>query len=132
HITAQRTGIEPMMGVQRISSGSGWVYDAHGHVVTNHHVVESATRIDVQLHSGEIRPAELLGSDPTTDIAVLKIAPQRLHPAVRRPPGAPVQQGDMVFTFGSPFDFRFSMSSGVVSGQGRSVGVIRTGPNLGF
>src|SRR5690606_35708911 len=81
--------------------------------------------IEVQLYNGELRPAEIVGFDRSTDIAVLKIPAGRLHPAVRRGPEAPVRQGDMVFAFGSPFDFRFSMSSGVVSGQGRSVGVIR-------
>lgn len=134
HITAQRASSESTGGLiaPRLSSGSGWVYDAQGHIVTNHHVIEGSSRIDVQLHSGEIRAAEWIGSDPSTDIAVLKISPQRLHPAVRRAPDAPVRQGDLVFAFGSPFDFRFSMSSGVVSGQGRSVGVIRSGPGVSY
>ncbi len=108
-----------------LSSGSGWIYDDRGHIVTNHHVVANAQRIEVQLYNGELRDAEFIGSDPTTDIAVIKIAPERLHPAVLADLVDVVNQGDMVFAFGSPFDFRFSMSSGVVSGKGRSVGVIR-------
>jgi S1-C subfamily serine protease len=110
----------------KASSGSGWVYDEQGHIVTNNHVVEDASRIEVQLHDGRIHAAEVVGADPTTDIALLKIEPGRLHPAMRRDPRLEkVGQGDLVFAFGSPFDFRFSMSSGVVSGKGRSVGVIR-------
>lgn len=108
-----------------LSTGSGWVFDEQGHIVTNHHVVMNAERIDVQLHNGSVREAELIGADPSTDIAVLKISPGLLHPAQLAPLDEPVSQGDLVFAFGSPFDFRFSMSAGVVSGKDRSVGVLR-------
>ena len=108
-----------------ISSGSGWVFDEQGHIVTNYHVIRDAERIDIQLDAGELREAEVVGFDDTTDIAVLKIAEGRLHSAQLADPQETVQQGDIVFAFGSPFDFRFSMSSGVISGKGRSVGVIR-------
>jgi serine protease Do len=108
-----------------ISTGSGWIYDADGHIVTNYHVVENAQQIEVQLSSGELREAEMVGYDASTDIAVIRVAPGRLHPAHRGDATEPVQQGDLVFAFGSPFDFRFSMSSGIVSGKGRTVGVIR-------
>ena len=107
------------------SSGSGWVYDELGHIVTNYHVVQNADHIEVQLHTGELRQAEFIGADPTTDVALLRIEPQRLHPATRAASADRVEQGDLVFAFGSPFDFRFSMSSGVVSGLGRHVGLIR-------
>jgi|GEM_PF-152279 len=111
------------------TSGSGWVYNKLGYVVTNHHVVQDADRIEVQLNTGITREATIVGSDPYTDIAVIKIDPIRLFPALRAEPTADedsiVRQGDVVFAFGSPFDFRFSMSSGIVSGIGRSVGVIR-------
>ena len=92
------------------SSGSGWIYDGRGHIVTNAHVVEDADVIEVQLHTGVTRRAELAGVDLRTDIAVLKIDSGLLHPAVRAPTSH-VLQGDRVFAFGSPFDFRFSMSS---------------------
>jgi len=118
---------EDARGRERVfgSSGSGWIYDAQGHIVTNHHVVKDATSIEVQLHTGELRTAELVGADPTTDVALLRIDPQRIHPATLSDPADRVEQGDLVFAFGSPFDFRFSMSSGVVSGLGRYVGLIR-------
>jgi serine protease Do len=117
-----------------VSSGSGWIFDDQGHIVTNLHVVENTERIEVQLHDGDLRPAELIGYDQFTDIAVLKIPAERVHAAVCALPNQVVQQGDLVFAFGSPFDFRFSMSSGIVSGQGRSVGVIRdeTGRQRGY
>lgn len=126
HVSAHYTELDAL-GNQRmgLSTGSGWVYDDQGHIVTNHHVVQNAVRIQVQMYNGELRDAVMVGSDFTTDIAVIKVDPERLHPATIAETDATVKQGDMVFAFGSPFDFRFSMSSGVVSGKGRSVGVIR-------
>ena len=108
-------------GQSFINSGSGWIYDATGHIVTNAHVVEGATRLEVQLFDGERREAKLLGADLRTDIAVLQVDAQGLRPAQRETQDP--QQGDMVFAFGSPFDFRFSMSNGIVSGLGRAAGI---------
>ncbi len=130
HISTERT-VRNRFGEERVvgSSGSGWIYDDDGHIVTNYHVIQDAERIEVQLNTGEMRQGEMVGYDQFTDIAVVKIPSNRLFPAVRSRPdemdGPLVSQGDLVFAFGSPFDFRFSMSSGVVSGIGRSVGVIR-------
>ncbi len=126
HISTERAIQDRLGNTQTLtSSGSGWIYDDEGHVVTNFHVVQEADRIEVQMFDGEIHPAEMTGFDQFTDIALIRIDTGRVHAAARAGPGERVQQGDMVFAFGSPFDFRFSMSSGVVSGMGRSVGVIR-------
>ena len=133
HISTERTDRDSVGKRLITSSGSGWVYSDLGYVVTNNHVVQGADRIEVQLHTGITRDAVIVGSDPYTDIAVIKIDPVRLFPALRAQPPADgqsiVRQGDLVFAFGSPFDFRFSMSSGIVSGIGRSVGVIRDDHN---
>lgn len=103
-----------------LSSGSGWVYDSAGHIITNAHVVRDAAGITVQFFDGRLVDAELLGADPFTDIAVLRVdTDSGLFPA-RRATGEPPQQGDRVFAFGSPFGFKFSMSEGIVSGLGRS------------
>ena len=104
------------------STGSGWIWDEEGHVVTNAHVVEAADTIEVQLHTGEVRNAEIVGLDLRSDIAVLKIPSGGLI-ASRKGDSGDVHQGDPVYAFGSPFDFRFSMSSGIVSGLGRSGGL---------
>lgn len=121
HISAEQMvrdgGRQVMLG----SSGSGWIYDNLGHIVTNAHVIEDAQRIEVQLQGGELRQAELVGRDQQTDIAVIRIDPARTFPA-QLGSSDMVRQGDQVFAFGSPFDFRFSMSSGIVSGTGRSAG----------
>ena len=126
HISTEQVLKDRWDNLQRsTSSGSGWIYDNEGHIVTNYHVVKDAVRIQVQLHLGQLRDAELVGFDRFTDIAVIQIPAARLHPAVLAEEEDQVKQGDLVFAFGSPFDFRFSMSSGVVSGTGRHVGVIR-------
>lgn len=114
---AARGGSQPYL-----STGSGWVYDELGHVVTNAHVVDGATRVQVQFHHGETFDAEIVGMDLRTDIAVLRVdgAPVQAAP---RGESDRLRQGDLVFAFGSPFDFRFSMSKGIVSGLGRSAGL---------
>ncbi len=115
-----QTQVPGPRGVRTIgSSGSGWIYDARGHIVTNAHVVDGADQIEVQLASGELYPAKLVGLDLQTDIAVIRIDSDRIIPATRGSLDE-LQQGDIVFAFGSPFDFRFSMSKGVVSGLGRT------------
>ncbi|MFK7959091.1 MAG: S1C family serine protease [Phycisphaerales bacterium] len=129
HIAARQARSD---GGSGMSTGSGWVYDADGHIVTNYHVIANTSEVDVQLSAGRILDAELVGSDPLTDIAVLRVDPEFLHPATRGDVAEPVEQGDMVFAFGSPFDFRFSMSAGVVSGKDRAAGVIRDAGVAGY
>ena len=104
----------------QVGSGSGWVYDTNGHIITNAHVVQSAERIRVRFSSGSEYDAEVLNTDRATDVAVLKVDAADLHPAVIARES--VEQGDIVFAFGSPFHFDFSMSQGIVSGQGRTLG----------
>jgi len=103
------------------TTGSGWLWDAKGHIVTAWHVVQGVNDVDVHLHDGTVRRAQLVAGDPMTDIAVLRISPDRTIAATRGNPDA-TGQGDMVFAFGSPLDFRFSVTGGVVSGLGRSTG----------
>lgn len=121
HIDVQSSWIpddHPPIGVSR-SSGSGWVYDTRGNIVTNAHVVRGAERINVQFHDGRIVQAELIGIDPFTDIAVVKVPVSAgLFPAARDSGHVP-RQGERAYAFGSPFGFKFSMSEGIISGLGR-------------
>jgi S1-C subfamily serine protease len=104
----------------RWASGSGWVFDDKGHIVTNAHVVGPASRITVQFFDGRVELADVVGTDPMTDVAVIKVdAGDYLVPS-RRATGERVRRGDRVFAFGSPFNFKFSMSEGIVSGLGRT------------
>lgn len=104
----------------RTSSGSGWVWDENGHVVTNAHVVAGASRIDVQFYDGQTASGAVVGADPASDIAIIKVERGPQLVAMRRATGERVFKGDRVFAFGSPFGFKFSMSEGIVSGLGRS------------
>lgn len=104
----------------RGAAGSGWVYDADGHIVTNAHVVRGVDRVSVLFGDGRLTGGEVLAIDEFTDIAVIRVDPgPGLAPAARAT-GARVRQGDFVFAFGSPFGFKFSMSQGIVSGLGRA------------
>lgn len=102
------------------ASGSGWIWDEQGHVITNSHVIAGASVVRVHTFDGRVRRAQVVGADPLADVAVLRIdADGTLIPAVRATGERP-QQGDRVFAFGSPFGFKFSMSEGIVSGLGRT------------
>jgi len=117
HIEARRRVSE----LRRVgSTGSGCVSDGRGHVITNAHVVRDASEFFVAFSDGRVVEAELVGKDPYTDIAVLRVnVSSGLFP-MRRASGDRVSQGDRVFAFGSPFGFKFSMSEGIISGLGRN------------
>ncbi len=110
---------------QQYGNGSGWVFDDQGHIITNNHVIEGADKIVVRFHDGSEREAKVQGTDPKTDVAVLKVEGGNLHPA--KLAAGPVEQGEIVFAFGSPFRFEFSMSQGIVSAKGRRLGIIGNG-----
>jgi serine protease Do len=101
------------------NSGSGWVFDTDGHVVTNAHVVRGADRVRVQFANGRIESGRVIGIDAFTDIAVLKVDPFPGLFALPKAEEEIVRQGQRVYAFGSPFGFKFSMSEGIVSGLGR-------------
>jgi putative serine protease PepD len=102
--------------------GSGFVYDTQGHIVTNEHVVSGASSISVRLASGKVYKATLVGSDPSTDLAVLKIdaASAALHP-LKLGTSAGLAVGDGVVAIGSPFGLEGSVTSGIVSALGRQI-----------
>lgn len=106
-----------------IGNGSGWVYSKDGYIVTNAHVVANAQEIAVKFFDGSERMAEVVATDPSTDIAVIQVEGDSLHPATLA--DEPVDQGEIVFAFGSPLGFQFSMSQGIVSAKGRQLGVTR-------
>jgi serine protease Do len=108
---------------QQSGNGSGWVFDGNGHIITNNHVVENADRIVVRFYDGSQRDASIVGTDPKTDIAVIKVKGGLLHAAKLARNG--VDKGEIVFAFGSPFGYEFSMSQGIVSAKGRRLGILR-------
>lgn len=102
------------------ASGSGWVYDTEGHIVTNAHVIGAAESAQIEFANGRTATARLVEADAFTDIAVLKVDPGVGVIPVKRDSSRRVALGDRVYAFGSPFNFKFSMSEGIVSGLGRN------------
>ncbi len=123
--TTQGSGFGQGGGTQT-AQGSGFVYDTSGHVITNDHVVDGATSIAVKFDGGATYKATLVGNDPSTDLAVVKIdAPSSLlHPLTLGNSGA-LQVGDGVVAIGSPFGLQESVTSGIVSALHREI----TSPN---
>jgi serine protease Do len=98
--------------------GSGFFIDDEGHVVTNNHVIEDAETIVVTLNNGRELEAELVGTDPETDIAVLKVEPSAELRYVQFSPNADLRVGDYVLAVGNPFGLGGSVTSGIVSAIG--------------
>jgi putative serine protease PepD len=104
------------------ATGSGFVADAKGHIVTAAHVVDGATSIKVTFSDGITRTATLTGKDDATDVAVLKVDPSglKLHP-LQLGSSASLGVGDAVAAIGSPFGYEESVSTGIVSGLDRTI-----------
>ena len=101
--------------------GSGFITDEGGYIVTNHHVIEGAAKISVRLHDEREFTAELIGADPKTDIALLRIDAGEALPAVTFGDSERVRVGDPVLVIGNPHGFGFSVSAGIISARNRSL-----------
>lgn len=110
--------------VEGQGTGSGIIYDNLGHIVTNNHVVEGATDLVVVLNDGTELPAQLVGRDPITDLAVIKVSEKNL-PAAEFGDSDTLQVGELAVALGSPMgtDFAGSVTSGIISGLNRQVSV---------
>ena len=107
-------------GQNRGSQGSGFVYDNLGHIITNAHVVDGATKATVTFLDGSQYDAEIIGKDKFTDIAVIKVneKPRLLHP-LQIGDSSQLRIGEQVAAIGNPFGLSGSMTSGIVSQMGR-------------
>ena len=104
------------------SGGSGFVWDETGHIVTNHHVVVDVDRVTVMFYDGSEYDAELLGSDPDSDLAVLAVNyVDQIPNAVALGNSGDVAVGQIAIAIGSPFGQDFSITSGIVSAVGRTI-----------
>lgn len=104
----------------RMGTGSGFIYDPKGYILTNHHVIEDADEIIVRLADRREFEAELIGSDETSDIAVLKIKADGDLPYLKLGNSDTVKPGQWVMAIGSPFNFEQSVTAGIVSAKGRT------------
>jgi len=103
-------------------TGSGFVWDANGYVVTNFHVIKDAQAADVTLADHSTYKARLVGVAPDKDLAVLKIdVPKALVPAIAVGTSSDLEVGQKVFAIGNPFGFDQTLTTGVISGLGREI-----------
>jgi len=105
-------------------SGSGVILTDDGYIVTNHHVIEGADLIEIGLNDNRTFTAELVGSDPTTDIAVLRIDATDLK-ALEWGDSDAVQVGDWVLAVGNPFDLTSTVTAGIVSAKARDIQLLQ-------
>ena len=103
------------------SMGSGFIIDASGLVVTNNHVVEGAEAIQVHMQDGTIMKAELVGRDPKTDLAVIRVKPKSPLPTVAFGDSDKLRIGEWVMAIGNPFGLGGSVSLGIVSARNRDI-----------
>ena len=113
---------EPQTREQR-SGGSGVIISADGYIVTNNHVIEDATKLKVKLNDGRTFDAKLIGTDPTTDVALIKIDEENL-PTLAFGNSNDLRLGEWVLAIGSPFDLQSTITAGIVSAKARQLGVI--------
>lgn len=103
----------------RRGAGSGFIFESNGYIITNHHVVDGADQIIVRMADRREFEAELVGSDPLSDIALLKIDAEKL-PTLKLGNSKALRPGEWVVAIGSPFNFDQSVTAGIVSAKGRS------------
>jgi len=104
------------------AQGSGFVIDKSGLIVTNNHVVEGADKITVILKDESRYTAEIVGLDPVTDIALIRVNPQKDLPVVRLGSSDDLKVGEWVVAIGAPFGLEYTVTAGIVSAKGRVIG----------
>lgn len=114
-------GPQPEMRQHRRSLGSGVLVDGNGHILTNHHVILRASAIRVTLVSGEEYEGELVGSDPASDLAVVKISPEEEIEPARLGTSSDLMIGESVIAIGNPFGLSHTVTTGVISALNRSI-----------
>ncbi|MCZ0962223.1 Do family serine endopeptidase [Paracoccus benzoatiresistens] len=111
----------PQMPQRSNALGSGFVISADGFIVTNNHVIEGADEIEIEFYSGETLPAKVVGTDPNTDVALLKVESEDALPFVKFGNSDEARVGDWVLALGNPLGQGFSASSGIVSARNREL-----------
>ncbi|HEY0809925.1 MAG TPA: trypsin-like peptidase domain-containing protein, partial [Longimicrobiales bacterium] len=125
---------DPQQPRRGMGTGSGFVFDGRGYILTNNHVVENAERVLVTFVDGREYTAQVIGSDPQTDVGVIKIEPrngERFAP-VSLGSSDDTHVGDWVIALGNPLNLQFTVTAGIVSAKGRALGILeRGGANAG-
>jgi S1-C subfamily serine protease len=125
-VQEQTSPFGPPGGQQGVSTGTGFLIDERGSVVTNAHVVESAREVAIRVGENSLVDAELVGSDPANDIALLRVDPADIDaPPLRLGDSDAVEVGDPVFALGNPLGLEDTITAGIVSAKQRRI----TAPN---
>lgn len=111
------------------TSGSGVILTDDGYIATNYHVIEQAKKVEVILFNKRKYEAKVIGTDPTTDLALLKIDAKNL-PAIPYGISDDVQIGEWVLAVGNPFDLTSTVTAGIVSAKSRSINILRERENM--
>jgi S1-C subfamily serine protease len=104
-----------------VATGSGFLIDGDGHILTNAHVVEGAKQVDVQLGDGDTQTAQIVGTDPSSDIALLKVDDTKGVEPLQLGDSTQVEVGDPVVAIGNPFGLDRTVTSGIVSALQRQI-----------
>jgi len=113
----------PQQEFRQKGLGSGFIISKDGFIVTNNHVIEKANDIEIILESGKKYQAQIIGKDPKTDLALLKIEPEEDLPAISFGRSDVLDIGDWVIAIGNPFGLGHTVTAGIVSAKGRSLGL---------
>jgi S1-C subfamily serine protease len=105
----------------RGGSGSGFVFTPDGFILTNSHVVSETTKLSVALQDGQYYEADIIGNDPDTDLAVVKISPAQSLQTAAFADSSSIKVGQLAVAIGNPFGFQTTVTAGVVSALGRSL-----------
>ena len=106
----------------QVSSGSGVIFTSDGYILTNNHVVQSAERVEVT-YNKRVYPAEVIGTDPSSDLAVIRIQENNL-PAIALARSKDVRVGEWAIAVGNPFSLASTVTAGIVSAKGRRIGIL--------
>jgi Do/DeqQ family serine protease len=108
---------------EQMGTGSGVIINSNGYIVTNNHVVDQADDIEITLHSNDSYKAKVIGTDPSTDLALLQIKKDGL-PAMHLGNSDQVEVGEWVMAVGNPFNLNSTVTAGIVSAKGRNINII--------
>ncbi len=111
--------------------GSGVILSSDGYIVTNNHVIDGADRLEVTLNDNSTYNAQVIGTDPSTDVALLKIEAENL-PVIPVGDSDALKVGEWVLAVGNPFGFTSTVTTGIVSAKARSMGAVSRGGNMGI
>lgn len=108
----------------RVGQGSGVIISPEGYIVTNNHVVADADDLEVTLHDNRTYKATVIGADPSTDLALIRIKEKGL-PSLPFVNSDEVKVGEWVLTVGNPFNLTSTVTAGIVSAKGRNINILR-------